>query len=84
MAKRRWDHLRGPDAHSWLVVHMRKSYDGYDLEILDSNDPRQTNTYRYTNGDTNLDYYGMGIVPYLERDHELEKIKNVIARKCDS
>lgn len=70
-------------AHAWLVVHMEKVTNGYNLEILDSNFPHRTEIYRYREGDTNFNYHGyFTFTPYLERSNELDRIKGIIERRC--
>jgi len=73
----------GVVAHAWLVVHMEKVNGGYNLEILDSNFPRSTETYRYREGDSELNYQGYyKFTPYLERTNEMDRIHEVIKKKC--
>lgn len=75
--------IPGIDAHAWLVVHMEKVDGGYNLEVLDSNFPSETEIYRYREGDTSFNYHGaFKFTPYLERTHEMDKIKSVIAKRC--
>ena len=75
--------IPGIDAHAWLVLHMQKVNDGYDLEILDSNVANQTEIYHYHEGDIKFNYHNyFTFVPYLEKVNELEKIKKVIAKQC--
>jgi len=73
----------GVVAHAWLVVHMEKVSGGYNLEILDSNYPRSTEIYRYREGDSDLNYQGYyRFTPYLERTTEMDRIHEVISKKC--
>lgn len=75
--------IPGIDAHAWLVVHMEKVSDGYNLEILDSNFPNGTEIYRYHEGDTQFNYHGyFTFAPYLERTGEMDKIRKVIEKRC--
>lgn len=76
--------IKGITAHAWLVVNMKKTSAGYDLEILDSNFPSQTSVYNFTEGMTHFTHYGYGeFVPYLERKGEMEKVTQTILKKCD-
>lgn len=76
--------IPGIDAHAWLVVHMKKVGGGYNLEILDSNNPDNTETYSYREGDTNLKYrgYSFDFVPYLDQKLEMKKLKRSIDKFC--
>lgn len=76
--------IPGINAHSWLVVHMEKHEEGYFLEVLDSNLPTTTSTYRYLEGATRLSYYdgGSTFVPYLDQSKEMSKIKKTISKQC--
>lgn len=77
--------IKGIVAHAWLVINMKKiGKDGYDLEVLDSNFPRQTSIYKYRMGMTHFSHYNYGeFVPYLERKGEMDKVTNVILKKCN-
>lgn len=80
--------IKGIEAHAWLVVKMipyKDGYrDGYDLEIIDSNNPSVTLTYQYREGQTSFtNYYYGKFTPYLERKSELSKIKGTIAKRCN-
>ncbi|MBC7428284.1 MAG: hypothetical protein H7336_06715 [Bacteriovorax sp.] len=76
--------IKGITAHAWLVVNMKPTSVGYDLQIIDSNFPNWTSSYRYTEGMTsfNHQYYG-SFTPYLERTGEMEKIALTVLKKCN-
>lgn len=76
--------IKGVTAHAWLVINMKKVNKGYDLEILDSNYPSQTNVYRYREGMTSFyhTYYG-NFVPYLERKSEMDQVMMAVLKKCN-
>ena len=76
--------MKGVTAHAWLVVNMKRSGNGYDLEVLDSNFPSRTNIYRYREGMTNFshEYYGQ-FTPYLERKGEMDKVILSIMKQCE-
>lgn len=76
--------IKGVTAHAWLVINMRKTADGYDLETLDSNFPNRTNIYRYSQGMTSFNHYHYGrFTPYLERKGEMDKIVLSIMKQCE-
>jgi hypothetical protein len=76
--------IKGIVAHAWLVVNMKKVEKGYDLEVLDSNYPIATLFYSYRPGMTSFNHYAYGnFVPYLERTEEMNKLKNVVLKKCN-
>ncbi len=76
--------IKGITAHAWLVVNMKKTDEGYDLEVLDSNFPHQTSIYKYRDGMTNFyhSYYG-NFVPYLERKGEMDQVTMAVLKKCN-
>lgn len=78
--------IPGIEAHAWLVVHMEKVSGGYELEILDSNNPDTTEHYSYREGDTNFKYrgYAFDFVPYLDQTGEMQKLKKSISKFCKS
>lgn len=77
--------IPGIVAHAWLVVKMEKVSNGYNLEVLDSNFPSQTETYRYHEGDTSLTYQGYyKFSPYLEQTKEMDKVNKTIADFCSA
>ena len=77
--------IPGIDAHAWLVVHMEKNTDGYDLEILDSNFPSRTEIYNYREGDTSLNYqHYYNFVPYIDQKNEMQNLKKSISKFCKS
>lgn len=76
--------IKGITAHAWLVVNMKETSKGYDLEVLDSNFPSRTSIYSYKEGQTSFNHYAYGqFTPYLERKNELEKVNMTILKKCN-
>lgn len=76
--------IKGVTAHAWLVINMKKTARGYDLETLDSNFPMRTNVYRYTEGMSSFNHYHYGqFTPYLERKGEMDKILLSIMKQCE-
>ena len=76
--------IKGIVAHAWLVLNMKETSEGYDLEVLDSNFPNQTSVYKYREGMTNFHHYGYGtFTPYLERKGEMDKVMLTVLKKCN-
>jgi hypothetical protein len=79
--------MPGVKAHSWLVIHMKKVKNGYDLLILDSNVNSKLGIYKYREGDTYFEYFteeeNKRFSPYLDQTNEMEKINRVIAKRCN-
>jgi hypothetical protein len=75
--------IKGITSHAWLVVAMRPMPAGYDLEVIDSNHPRETEIYSYKVGDDSfyIKKYG-NFVPYLEYTREEERLVNVGRKFC--
>ena len=75
--------LKGVNAHAWLVIDMYKTNTGYDLEVIDSNSPLSTNSYRYTEGMKSFNYSGFGdFIPYTYKKLELKRLKKVAKKYC--
>lgn len=75
--------MKGLTAHAWLVVNMKKFDNGYDLEVVDSNNQNMTKVYQYRHGDKNLLYKNNSpFTPYLEHTFEMEKINSTIKEAC--
>ena len=67
--------LKGITSHAWLIVDIKKLDDGYDLGIIDSNNPRMSTLYSYRTGDESFFVKGYGdFIPYLELKREEERI----------
>lgn len=76
--------IKGVTAHAWLVLNVKVTKNGYDLEVLDSNFPSQTSVYKYREGQTSFKHYAYGeFTPYLERKGEMEKVQMTILKKCN-
>lgn len=76
--------IKGVTAHAWLVLNVKATKNGYDLEVLDSNFPSQTSVYKYREGQTSFKHYAYGeFTPYLERKGEMEKVQMTILKKCN-
>jgi hypothetical protein len=75
--------IKGITAHAWLVIDMKKTNNGYQLEVLDSNHPYMTKIYNYTLGQTNFYHQSYGaFTPYLEEKDEQQRLQNVILNYC--
>lgn len=76
--------IKGITSHAWLVVSLKKMASGYDLELIDSNHPRETQSYSYKFGDNSfyIKQYG-NFVPYLEYTREEARLVNVGKKFCE-
>jgi hypothetical protein len=76
--------IKGVTAHAWLVKNMKKTTNGYELEVLDSNYPHRTNIYYYRKGQKSFrhQYYGE-FTPYLERKGEMDQLVLSIMKTCE-
>lgn len=76
--------MPGIMAHSWLVVGMQKTADGYNLETTDSNF-NGTHIYRYTRNMKEFDYENIStFVPYISHVDEEEKMKEKLLEECQN
>jgi len=78
--------IPGPDAHAWLIPHMRADHDddkqpsritGYTFTLLDSNEPCWLNKLTYREGMTCLPG-SRACVPYLQRSGDFERYRKAI------
>lgn len=76
--------IKGITSHAWLVVAVKQMPSGYDLSLLDSNYPRETQSYSYKYGDDSffIKQYG-NFVPYLEYTREENRLVNVGKKFCE-
>lgn len=73
--------MPGAEAHAWLVIGMKKTSDGYALEVVDSNTTSLTKFY-YTNGMSNFSYYGKDFVPFTQREDDFKSYFKAINSSC--
>lgn len=76
------EQMPGIVAHASLVIDMKKTSDGYSIELIDSNFPDVTSFVSYKNGDTFLDGPSGEFVPYAGIERDNRKIDRAIARYC--
>lgn len=76
--------IKGITSHAWLVVSVKPMPAGYDLEVIDSNHPGETEFYSYKFGDDSffISKYG-NFVPYLEYTKEELRLLNVGKKFCE-
>lgn len=67
--------IKGITSHAWLIVGMKRMPSGFDLGIIDSNNPRMSELYSYKIGDESFNVSGYGdFVPYLEFKKEEQRL----------
>jgi hypothetical protein len=75
--------IKGITSHAWLIDGIKKSNNGFDLGIIDSNEPRMTLPYSYKFGDESFSVSGYGnFVPYLEFTREEARLINTGKSYC--
>lgn len=75
--------IKGITSHAWLVVGIKKGPNGYELGLIDSNNPRMTENYSYKIGDSSFYDKSYGnFVPYLEFKREEQRITSVAKSFC--
>ncbi len=75
--------IKGITSHAWLVVDIKPGPNGYELGLIDSNNPKMCESYSYKFGDESFfeNSYG-NFVPYLEFIREEERIASVARAYC--
>lgn len=75
--------IKGITSHAWLVVGMKKGPNGYEVGLIDSNNPRMCENYSYKFGDESFFEKSYGnFVPYLEFKREEERLQTVALAYC--
>nr|BDT28397.1 hypothetical protein BHI3_18630 [Bacteriovorax sp. HI3] len=76
--------IKGITSHAWLITNMKKvDGGGYEIGLIDSNNPRQCENYSYKNGDESFFEKGYGnFVPYLEFTREEERLSYAAKTYC--
>lgn len=73
--------MPGITAHAWLVTGMKKTADGYELNVVDSN--TGNDTYFYREGMTTFNYMGWyKFVPYTGQEGEERKLRERMSDFC--
>lgn len=79
--------FKGPMAHSWLVLDIKKTTTGYTLFVLDSN-LQTVDRWDYQWGQPHFNYIGTGetFIPYIQpkERQDLFKLKAVTDKFCQS
>ncbi|MBL7545971.1 MAG: hypothetical protein JNL11_19285 [Bdellovibrionaceae bacterium] len=77
--------LPGITAHSWLLINMIPTSDGYQFEVVDSN-YLYNQTWTYRNSATHFWYGGQSFVNYTTRRGRIEEevIRKRMTDKCTS
>lgn len=74
--------IKGIESHSFLVLDMVPTPDGFELRVIDSNLPKETTTLRYSMGERSLKHprSSYTFVPYsgFQKDYDLifKSLKN--------
>lgn len=75
--------IKGISAHAWLVVGFKKGRNGYEVGLIDSNNPRMTENYSYKYGEDSFSFKSYGnFVPYLEFKREELRLLSVAKTFC--
>ena len=74
--------LKGVVSHAWNVIGVVKTTDGYDLFVIDSNQPISTEKYSYHFGDSSFHSSYGNFVPYTEESSEVGEINARIKNVC--
>ncbi len=75
--------IKGITSHAWLIVGMKKMVSGYEIGLIDSNNPKMCENYSYKEGDESFFQKSYGnFVPYLEFTREEERISHVAKVFC--
>jgi hypothetical protein len=75
--------IKGITSHAWLIVGMKPGANGYEIGLIDSNNPRMCENYSYKLGDESFNEKSYGnFVPYLEFTREEERLSSVAKTYC--
>lgn len=75
--------IKGITSHAWLIVGLKKAINGYEIGLIDSNNPRMSENYSYKVGDQSFFQKSYGnFVPYLEFTREEDRLRSVAKAFC--
>jgi hypothetical protein len=76
--------MKGIIAHSFLIRHMEVTPDGFDLEVIDSNKPKELRMIHYQVGDQTIVFEGSKIpfVPYVGFQEDFNRLGQAIKNHC--
>lgn len=77
--------IKGITAHAALVTSMTESNKGFNLTVIDSNNPSDESEIYYSFGDTSLRIEGEGysFIPYLGFQRDFTKMFSAINEHCN-
>lgn len=76
--------MPGIMAHSWIVVGMERTWDGYNVHAIDSNAPGAVIPFPYVRGTSRMNYADTGLtfVPHTGHTKEERKLREKLNREC--
>jgi hypothetical protein len=76
--------IKGIESHSFLILRMVQTENGYTMEVIDSNHPVETVTIDYHQGDRNLRATGAkySFVPYVGFQNDFVKLSQALKSAC--
>lgn len=74
--------IKGITSHSLLVLQMRETETGYDMNVIDSNHPDETLLISYVFGDRSLKNDKYTFVPYTGFQNDFRLIRKAVAHTC--
>lgn len=75
--------IKGITSHAWLIVGMKAGLSGYEIGLIDSNNPKMSENYSYKNGDESFFDKAYGnFVPYLEFTREEARLTTIARQFC--
>ena len=78
--------IKGITSHSLLISAMKKTSNGYELDVIDSNHPLKNIRIEFYEGDTSLRASGenYSFVPYVGFQNDFKKISLALKKSCGS
>lgn len=78
--------MKGIIAHSFLIRHMEAVPNGFELEVIDSNKPKELRMIRYRVGDEVINFDGGKIpfVPYVGFQEDFVRMGQAIRNHCEN
>lgn len=74
--------IKGITSHSLLMLNMRQTETGYDMDVIDSNHPDKTLFISYAYGDRSLKNDKYTFVPYTGFQNDFRLITKAISHAC--
>ncbi len=76
--------IKGVTSHSFLLLGMEQTEQGFDLSVIDSNHPSETILISYVTGESSLKNDQYSFVPYTGFQNDFRLIFRALSQTCQN